>query len=60
MHGSVSYNDTFEDSQAQFTCDEGYILMGEATAICQMDSKWSSAEPMCVIGMCVFLSGLFI
>ncbi|XP_060561585.1 furin-like protease kpc-1 isoform X2 [Ruditapes philippinarum] len=49
MHGSVSYNDTFIDSRAQFTCDEGYILMGEATAICQMDSKWSSAEPMCVI-----------
>jgi hypothetical protein len=28
--------------------------MGEATAICQTDSKWSSAEPTCVIGMCVF------
>ena len=45
-HGSVG------DVMCNFTCDEGYVLVGSTTRICsQCDGKWSGGEVTCTKGM---------
>ncbi|XP_078580606.1 uncharacterized protein LOC144864418 isoform X3 [Branchiostoma floridae x Branchiostoma japonicum] len=37
----------FEDSVVTFGCNDGYILIGEATTTCLGDGQWSNAVPVC-------------
>ena len=32
---------------AMYTCNSGYILVGDNTQICQPDGKWSGSQPNC-------------
>jgi hypothetical protein len=45
--GAVRYNDRVVDSVAQYTCDEGFSLVGDDSRTCQFDSTWSGEEPTC-------------
>ena len=43
----VLSNGTAMNSQAQYTCDRGYVLVGNTTRICGPDG-WTGEEPTCV------------
>ncbi|KAL5011755.1 hypothetical protein ScPMuIL_010306 [Solemya velum] len=40
--------------QCLFSCDEGYILQGEALVTCQLNLRWTSLTPVCVKKRSVF------
>ena len=37
------------DSQARYSCDSGYELVGVEVRICQENGQWSSQEPFCIL-----------
>ena len=47
MNGMVITNDTYVTSIAEFTCDDGYMLVGDAQRVCQPDGMWSNMVPKC-------------
>ena len=47
MNGMVTSNGTFVTSVAKFTCDDGYMLVGDMQRICQLDGTWSNMVPEC-------------
>lgn len=32
---------------ATFSCDEGFVLLGEGTLMCEADQEWSEDVPTC-------------
>ena len=46
-NGVITANDTSLGSTAQYTCNDGYILLGGATRICESTDMWSGTEPAC-------------
>ena len=48
--GSVLYSDRIVGSEAQYSCNEGFSLVGDASVICQSDGTWSGEEPICQRG----------
>ena len=54
VNGQVSHpSGTTFGQTATYTCDEGYILMGDITRMCQATRMWSGSEPSC---QCEFLA----
>ncbi|KAH3840535.1 hypothetical protein DPMN_113985, partial [Dreissena polymorpha] len=45
---SVRYSDSVK-TYMNFSCDEGYTLVGEAVISCRSDGTWNSSLPICVI-----------
>ena len=39
---------TFGDA-CSFTCNNGYVLIGNALRICQADGSWSGSDAVCEI-----------
>ena len=48
--GSVLYSDRVVESVAQYSCNEGFSLVGGTSRICQSDGIWSGEEPICQRG----------
>ena len=46
MNGNVTFNTEF-NSQATYTCDPEFDLVGNDTRTCQADRSWSGEEPIC-------------
>lgn len=47
-HGNVTTPDGVEYlSQAQYQCEEGYFVDGDAVRTCQGDRSWSTPIPTC-------------
>ena len=46
-NGKVDVKETFLGSMANYTCDPGYTLMGDAMRTCLRDGTWSGNEPIC-------------
>ena len=46
-NGQVSLISTAPGSLATYTCDNGYMLIGDANRQCQIDRTWSQQEPVC-------------
>ena len=38
-------------SVATYTCNDGYVLVGDSTRICQTTGTWSGEDPHCVEGL---------
>jgi hypothetical protein len=38
-----------EGDEAQYSCDEGYDLVGDAARQCLSDLRWSGSAPSCVL-----------
>ncbi|XP_052592651.1 C4b-binding protein alpha chain [Peromyscus californicus insignis] len=55
-NGQVEVKTDFSfGSQVEFSCSEGYILVGSSTSYCEIQSKgvaWSDPLPQCVIVKC--------
>ena len=47
--GSVAFNSTSYQSEAIYSCDNGYTLVGEATRKCLINGTWSNTDPVCQI-----------
>ena len=46
-NGVVSWSGLSPGGVATYTCDPGFILVGDATRICRDDGAWSDEEPTC-------------
>ena len=38
---------------ATFSCDDGYVLSGSSTSVCQVGGLWSEEPPTCEPGTCI-------
>ena len=50
-HGFVNGSGSLEGNQYEFSCQEGYSLIGAATSVCTDSGVWNSSLPTCLIGM---------
>ena len=46
-NGMVTVSDTVFNSKANYSCDTGYVLAGDAIRTCQGSGLWSGSEPTC-------------
>lgn len=47
-NGSLRYRRaTTLGQEVIYSCNDGYVLVGEETAICQSNGKWSNEAPVC-------------
>ena len=52
VNGHTTGNNFTYGSTVTFTCDIGYELQGNKTALCQADGQWNATTPTCVIVTC--------
>ena len=45
-HVDTSFGTTFL-SEATYSCNSGYTLMGSVTRTCTADGQWNPAAPIC-------------
>ena len=45
--GSVVYDGLVVGSQATYSCNDGYRLVGSSTRTCEIDGTWSGESPLC-------------
>lgn len=46
-NGRVDLSGTAVGSTATYSCDQGFLLVGEATRRCQLNGEWTGNEPFC-------------
>ena len=46
-NGMVEWSGLSPEDVATYTCDPGFILVGEPTRVCRDDETWSGEEPTC-------------
>ena len=46
MNGEVTFNTTL-NSQAHYSCNDGYCLSGNRYRTCQCGGNWTGTEPTC-------------
>lgn len=51
-NGEMHYEDTVYKSTINYTCDEGYILTGNSSAVCLASGTWSAPVPECIPVSC--------
>ncbi|XP_063331467.1 beta-2-glycoprotein 1-like [Pelmatolapia mariae] len=51
-NGDLYYEDTVYQSTINYTCQEGYILSGSSTSVCQANGTWSTPVPECIAVTC--------
>ncbi|XP_074486721.1 beta-2-glycoprotein 1-like [Sebastes fasciatus] len=51
-NGELYYEDTVFQSIINYTCDEGYTLTGDTTAVCLANGTWSKPVPECIPVSC--------
>ncbi|KAF5916573.1 hypothetical protein HPG69_005368 [Diceros bicornis minor] len=57
-NGQISKTDLYFGSRIEFSCSEGYILIGSTTSHCDIQDKgvdWSDPLPVCVTDACTNL-----
>lgn len=54
-NGNAKYNGTYYSAMLNYTCDGGYLLLGNATSECQLNGKWSGFVPVCAGKVVYFL-----
>ena len=47
MNGLVDFQSTSLMSVAQYTCDDGFDLMGDLARECMANGEWSGEAPLC-------------
>ena len=51
-NGAVSWTDTTFQSEANYSCNNGYNLVGEANRTCQASGTWSTNASTCIGKIC--------
>ena len=49
--GSLQYSSVDVGEQARYSCNEGFLLKGAPTRVCQTDASWSGEAPICERGL---------
>ncbi len=52
-NGTVTVGNTTFGSEALYSCDEGYGIVGNVSRVCQDNQEWSGSAPEC--GKCVYI-----
>ena len=47
-NGSVNESGFTTGEIAVYSCDEGFMLMGESERVCMSNSMWSGEAPVCI------------
>ena len=47
VNGIVNFSNTTKESIANYSCNEGYTLVGATKRICQSNGSWSDIMPSC-------------
>ena len=45
LDGSVNFTCTTYESQAKYSCNTGYLLVGNKTRVCEETATWSNIGP---------------
>lgn len=57
---SISVDDERDVVAATYSCDYGYVLVGEAERVCDLDTEsWQGQPPSCQKGMIYGLVGFY-
>ncbi|GAB6029547.1 hypothetical protein CHUAL_005296 [Chamberlinius hualienensis] len=63
-NGHVTVVDAFPNQIVNYSCDDGYKLVGHNERICQENGQWNGVSPKCVIVQCetipAFENGLLV
>ncbi len=54
-NGRVVLSGTFIGATATYSCNDGYILVGNAQRTCSSSGQWSGKEPSCRSELLLFL-----
>ena len=46
-NGDVSFTSTSVNSKATYSCNNGFLLVGQTTRVCQSNGEWSGIAPAC-------------
>ena len=46
-NGDVSFKTTTFNSRAAYSCNNGFLLVGQTTRVCQRNGEWSGKAPVC-------------
>ena len=49
--GSLQYSSVDVGAEARYSCNEGFLLEGAPTRVCQTDGSWSGEAPTCERGL---------
>ena len=49
-NGGRTVDGSSPGSVATYTCNDGYVLVGDSTRTCQATGTWSGEDPQCVEG----------
>ena len=52
-NGYVKVNSLKINATAIYSCDDGFVLVGESIRVCEDDLTWSGEVPTCLGMMCV-------
>ena len=52
MNGRATAGGFSPGSVADYTCNSGYVLVGNERRICTATGAWSGEDPQCVEGSC--------
>jgi hypothetical protein len=58
LNGFAHVNDLTYQSQANFSCQKGYNLVGASFAVCLANGTWNESVPLCIVVDCGDLSTL--
>ena len=47
LNGQVDISDTIIGSFAVYTCNQGFVLIGQMRRVCQRTAQWSGNTPSC-------------
>ena len=47
LHGRVAVTGQHIGGQAVYSCDGGYVMVGESVHQCQQSGQWSGDPPQC-------------
>ncbi len=47
LNGDVSFTSTSFGSEATYSCNNGYMLVGSAMRSCDANAVWTPAKPIC-------------
>ena len=50
--GSLQYSSVDVGAEARYSCNEGFLLEGAPTRVCQTDASWSGEVPIYARGVC--------
>ena len=53
LHGTVIGLEFSLESSLQFSCDQGYKLVGEESITCTSEGNWSNPPPVCIPILCL-------